>query len=1098
MDASDIRDEDFNPSNYEDPGQDSAYQEGDAGHVVSEHDVQVHQQHQDVNDDHENRLRQQVLQNLGVASVGFHYGVGADSTDAQGDLEMGELNVDQVVANDDLNLVGVTGEEVEGQQQQHLGYDLSAQHQNLAQDQHVYSEQQVPAEYVEEHSAAVLDDHHLTNNQFPNPDMRLPSIPHSSNAYHVAYAEQTHPEHLGINLDIVGALNVDTTLSSNQNNVTQEEQTVQDDDMGHLEMDPVVQESPESSRREPASGKAPRSRHYARKSPGLAGGPSDHTEYVDDLNDTSTPLPSRRRAGKMPSGDKSAIHDAENAEGSPSSVTVDPNQPLTIDEIRRRQNRSRASGKVLPRGGACDFCKRRKLRCDGVRPECGHCAKNVSVFFRFKGRHRRSELEQRLGEIGDPLHGGLHDSLAAIEQSASPSPIPALAMPMDANIPPQDDVDLGHGTDDLEQGLHIDPILKQVVQAAEAEQQHQQNEQHHHEQQNDHQDDVMRDIEMPPLPEHENVVQQYDDSRVPDYGLHALEDIPAPESSAHQDMITDENHQESLGGETEQEPVARNYSRSPARSEPPQAGTSSAPSRSAASIKTLILKLVKGVNDVIHESSTAESKLGEKVVWSLMAMFQERALSYGYTRHINRFASSLIGFGAKPHQCLLYAILAATCLLPYGPYPHEIANYPLKALGPYFLAHAEKEISISAHSGGIRDPTRLIDTIQASALVTQVKYSEGKLLEGWIIASQALKLAVAAGLNRTSLNDYDGRNSSENDYESEYDEEGRPRERTEAGGIMTPRGSNRNAAQRQRILLQLKGYNVIVPPATDIAELGERIHLFWSIWCVERIGSLGYRSSLHHSEITTPWPEAIEQYSTLVDHPQALQLREDSVHELLKLSVEHEGSENTVLMFELKLIFLLGLISDLMSDMTCLNFRDPIVRQQRIESLEREASKISEALERLKGLIPSDIAVPPVVGGPGSGGSKIRKGFPRDKIWIHALMNTIQMEVELLKAVTNSADVEELADDVAMGHAEFVARLGKTTNPHEHDKIEPAFVVVWQLVGRYLAGRNQVFWNQGRINDAKRVDATSALVIDTMKSFGKYHHLAAVNLERLE
>jgi hypothetical protein len=77
-----------------------------------------------------------------------------------------------------------------------------------------------------------------------------------------------------------------------------------------------------------------------------------------------------------------------------------------------------------------------------------------------------------------------------------------------------------------------------------------------------------------------------------------------------------------------------------------------------------------------------------------------------------------------------------------------------------------------------------------------------------------------------------------------------------------------------------------------------------------------------------------------------------------------------------------------MSDMTCLNARDPNIRQQRMSSLEREASKISDALERLKALIPSDIAVPPVVGGPGSGGSKIRKGFPRDKIWIHALLNT--------------------------------------------------------------------------------------------------------------
>jgi hypothetical protein len=46
------------------------------------------------------------------------------------------------------------------------------------------------------------------------------------------------------------------------------------------------------------------------------------------------------------------------------------------------------------------------------------------------------------------------------------------------------------------------------------------------------------------------------------------------------------------------------------------------------------------------------------------------------------------------------------------------------------------------------------------------------------------------------------------------------------------------------------------------------------------------------------------------DHPRALQLREDSVHDLLNPSVIHEGTENTALMFELKLIFLLGLASE--------------------------------------------------------------------------------------------------------------------------------------------------------------------------------------------
>jgi hypothetical protein len=93
------------------------------------------------------------------------------------------------------------------------------------------------------------------------------------------------------------------------------------------------------------------------------------------------------------------------------------------------------------------------------------------------------------------------------------------------------------------------------------------------------------------------------------------------------------------------------------------------------------------------------------------------------------------------------------------------------------------------------------------------------------------------------------------------------------------------------------------------------------------------------------------------------------------------------------------------------------------------------------------------------------------------------MNLALLKSLADPDVIDDLPDDTAMNHAEFVAKLGKATDPHEHSKIEPAFVVLWHLVGRYLTGRNQVYWNQGRINDAKRVDNTAALVIDTMKSF---------------
>lgn len=399
MDASDIRDEDFNPSNFEDPeeAQQGGYDEQEG--VEGQHDDgTTHQQQED-----EGQLRQDVLQGLGVSNAAYHFAVAAHNAEGQGDMGIGEMNVvhhgvgEGGVPDDLNNLVGVTGDE-EGheQQAQDLGYDLTAQHQGMAQeDSHGYgAEPQGGTEYAEDHHpTTVLDDHHLSTNQFPNPDMRLPSIPHAA-AYHhhdVTYAEQ-NPEHMEINLDMVGELGDETTLASNHvSNSDQQGMADQADaQVGdhHLAMDPSIGVSPEAGNREPASGKAPRARHFGRKTTEMSAQGTDDAAYTHAISDLSASAdaagPSSRRrtaahgSGHKPMADPSGT--SGNAAAGPStSVSVDPDTPLSIDEIRRRQNRSRASGKVLPRGGACDFCKRRKLRCDGVRPECGHCAKHVSL-----------------------------------------------------------------------------------------------------------------------------------------------------------------------------------------------------------------------------------------------------------------------------------------------------------------------------------------------------------------------------------------------------------------------------------------------------------------------------------------------------------------------------------------------------------------------------------------------------------------------------------------------------------------------------------------------------------------------------------------------
>lgn len=237
-----------------------------------------------------------------------------------------------------------------------------------------------------------------------------------------------------------------------------------------------------------------------------------------------------------------------------------------------------------------------------------------------------AELEQRLGEIGDPLHGGgLHDSLSAIEESASPSLPPA---PMDGQTPPppqgMHDVDLGQaGVNELDQTLHIDPILSQVAQAAEAEQQRQRDEQRQHEQQQEQQDhDSLRDLEMPSV-EHEQA-HHAQSPRVSEFNMHAIDELPQQENGMHQEMTTAAAAAAAASAEDTQQDMrmdelgeGRTYSRSPAAAG--QGDPLAGPSVSArsATIKQLILRLVKGVEDVINDNASPESKVGEKVVWSL-------------------------------------------------------------------------------------------------------------------------------------------------------------------------------------------------------------------------------------------------------------------------------------------------------------------------------------------------------------------------------------------------------------------------------------------------------------------------------------------------
>ena len=134
---------------------------------------------------------------------------------------------------------------------------------------------------------------------------------------------------------------------------------------------------------------------------GLVGGPSDDTRTVIDrlfgssfngaeeteINLQLDPTLADYQAGPGP--------DENLSDQRPGDSGSDVNSPAT----QKRKGTSRAN--MLARGAACEFCKKRKLRCSADLPTCAACLKSgrVCVYSQKKQKSRVRTLEDRLMEL---------------------------------------------------------------------------------------------------------------------------------------------------------------------------------------------------------------------------------------------------------------------------------------------------------------------------------------------------------------------------------------------------------------------------------------------------------------------------------------------------------------------------------------------------------------------------------------------------------------------------------------------------------------------------------------------------------------------------
>jgi hypothetical protein len=102
----------------------------------------------------------------------------------------------------------------------------------------------------------------------------------------------------------------------------------------------------------------------------------------------------------------------------------------------------------------------------------------------------------------------------------------------------------------------------------------------------------------------------------------------------------------------------------------------------------------------------------------------------------------------------------------------------------------------------------MIDAIQAAVLITQVYYTQGKITEGWLLITQALRLAVMAGLHHLKL---------------DHDEE-QVLDQVEVEGEVDPQIVSITHRRPIPTPSVIPRPTVLTPP-DELTELGERVHL---------------------------------------------------------------------------------------------------------------------------------------------------------------------------------------------------------------------------------------------------------------------------------
>ncbi len=242
----------------------------------------------------------------------------------------------------------------------------------------------------------------------------------------------------------------------------------------------------------------------------------------------------------------------------------------------------------------------------------------------------------------------------------------------------------------------------------------------------------------------------------------------------------------------------------------------------------------------MRSAGEAENDADEKTVQlPSFELFKKRAFQYSFTGSVLRLHAALLGpIESRASKSLLYAVLAITTASSPTLLPDILKRYPIAYLATHFLVTAQREFAIATIT-----KNRLLDALQSCVLLVQTLYSQGRILDGALLAAQGVKLAVACGLHQLDVKNVlnpdtqsDPHNNNNHpigdlpfDLNVMMDNDGIPMmtsaEHMEATQQHQLQQGGSCSASKENKAKKVLSRNLVIGDPEDLAELGERVQL---------------------------------------------------------------------------------------------------------------------------------------------------------------------------------------------------------------------------------------------------------------------------------